>query len=660
MSEFKHLFTPIQIGSVTVRNRIGVPPHGTGRLTKAPERWIQYFVERAKGGAGWITTGDMGPLDPGGVSYPSTGGVSGIWGMAWLTPEWVPHLKRTAEMVHEYGAKIIGQVGHPGRAATSLVVRTLQAPSPIPDTNYRETPHELEVEEIKVLLEAIADSYALFQEAGYDGGELHGAHGYLIMQFLSPFSNKRTDDYGGSLENRMRFINELTDLIRQKCGRDFVLGTRLSGDELTPGGLTLADMQEVCKALEDRGQLDYFSICAGNYWRTNASIWLGPDMNWPLGMLVPIASGIRSVLKKTPVFTVNRINDPVQAEKILADGHADLILMARALLCDPEWPTKAREGRVEDIRKCMACTQGCVGRRYAGEEARCVQNPAAGEELDWGIGTLQRAQTSKKVVVVGGGPAGMKAAEIATERGHDVTIIEKNEELGGQVNILVKDPKREEFGELTRYLKHRVKQLGIKVKLGTEATPDMVLAENPDAVVVATGVEPKKPPIPGIDQPNVFSTWEVLQGKATVGNKVVVLGLENNHWEFNSMGELLAAQGKQVEMVTGNLFNGVDLPVFSIGTLNDRLANAGVVLHTLTVCKEISGSTVTVMNAFSLKERKIENVDTVVYVPLKAAATGMYRALKGKVKELYAIGDCYSPRKVDSAILEGEITGRKL
>jgi thioredoxin reductase len=385
-----------------------------------------------------------------------------------------------------------------------------------------------------------------------------------------------------------------------------------------------------------------------------------PPMSMPLGCNVWAAAALREVID-LPVITAARINDPVQAEKILADGHADLIGMARQLICDPETPNKAKEGRQDEIRHCMACNQGCIGGLINLDlrKVGCVHNPVAGHEDELGPETLLPAAKRKKVMVVGGGPAGMKAAEIATRRGHQVTLFEKDHEMGGQIRIAAKSPNRAEFEEVTHWLKIQVERLGVTIKTGIEVTPDIVTAEKPDAVVIATGASATKPfHIQGSNQDNVLTTWDINLGEP-VGENVLVFTEWRGQAAVDS-AEILIAQGKQVEIVTPMLFVGQDIDPVSLTPAYEHLLEKGVVFTPQRALIGIAGNTVTLLNIFSQQTETREGIDTVVLSTPAKANDELYFSLKGQVPELYRIGDCLAPRKVDAAIYEGEVVGRKL
>ena len=648
--EFKHLFSPIKLGPMTVRNRIVASSHATNLMSPigpSTDRSLYYYLSKAKGGVGLIVTQFSSVLPVTTAAPP----------VAFQSDAIIPEYKKLADAIHGEGARLMVQLALPGKYGSAEALGgVLLSSSPLPaNTALRgtgEVPREMEIEEIQEAVEAFANAARRVREAGLDGVEINMAVGFLISQFLSPAFNQRTDEYGGSLENRLRFPIEVIDAVRDAVGRDFVVGIRLTGDEFLEGGIDLDLAKLNAQTLEATTKLDYINICAGTFFNPEAHI---PPMYFPLGCFVYLASAIKEVVN-LPIVAVGRITDPVQAEQILADGHADMVTMNRATICDPEMPKKAQEGRLEEIRKCTGCNEGCFGRWSQGLPITCTYNPEVGREREFAI---TPASVKKKVMVIGGGAAGLEAARVAALRGHQVSLYERGSELGGQLNIAAKAPMRADFLEVPRYYTHQMKILGVEVNLETEVTPEMVEANNPDAVVVATGSLPYLPPIPGVERANVVEGRQVLQEEVEVGQNVVVIAGEQ-HIQALSVADFLAEKGKTVELLTEGLYPGARLDPATLMAVLPRLITKGIKITSSAGVKEITENAVVVFNVFTREERTIAGVDTVVIATEGRADNGLYRSLKGRVMELYAVGQCVSPRKMITSVLEGAQVGRAL
>ena len=648
--QFKYLFSPIRVGSMTVPNRIVVPGHYPAMRDPdflPGERNVAYWESKAKGGAGLICTG-VWPVH---ILMTRSGILN--------RPNAVEKLKKAADTIKQHGTCFIVQLWHPG---AQIAGGQSWSPSGVPtrmgSVEYGSTSHAMTKNEVKEVIEAFAAEAALCKQAGVDGVELHGAHGYLFTQFMSPATNKRTDEYGGDLKGRMRFTLEVIDLVRAAVGSDFVLGIRFSGDEFVPGGYTLDDMKIMAPMMAATGKLDYLNVSTG-----------GPQviapMYFPLGHSVYLASAIKEVVD-LPVIGIGRIIDPVQAEKILEEGHADLVAMNRALIADPELPRKAREGRIDEIRKCLGCMEGCwmrVQQEPTPGGITCCFNPVVGKETIPGWLEPVPAQTKKKVMVIGGGPGGLEMARVAAVRGHQVSLWEKGDDLGGMILVAAKAPGRDGFDELPRYYRYQMKLLGVDVHLNTEVTVDTVKKESPDVVVVATGSLPRIPhhvkALKGIEQDNVVEVREVLTGKAEVGQNVLVSDGQR-HIHGLSTADFLAQQGKKVELITPDPSPGQQMESITRTTLFQRLYLAGVKLTPSTILRGISGNTVTVANVYTDEERAIEGIDTVVLAYGGTENNDLFYALEGQVKELYRVGDCNGVRKLLYATNDGATIGRMI
>ena len=641
--QFRYLFSPIKVGSMTVPNRIVVPGHHPGMQDPdglPGDRLVAYWESKAKGGVGAVISGVQA------VPHRS------LAASPFLQPHAEEKYKRAVEAIKRHGSCFLIQLWHPGSSAGWMLTGNIPwSASAVPGREGNPVPHAMTKDEINEVIEAFAKAAVIAKKVGADGVDIHGAHGYLHTQFMSPYSNKRTDEYGGDIERRMRFTLEVINAVRSAVGRDFVVGIRVTADQFAVGGYTLDDTKIMAAMMARTEMLDYIMIGPGI-----------PVMYFPPGYLVYQAAALKEVVD-IPVIASGRINDPVQAESILAEGHADLLAMNRATICDPEMPRKAREGRLEEIRHCIACSEGCwqriTDRHPLG--ISCSYNPTVGKETVPGWLELIPAPTKKKVMVIGGGPAGLETARVTAARGHQVSLWEKGDELGGLTLVAAKAPGREEMGEVARYYRYQMKLLGVDVHLNSEATVQTVEKEKPDVVVVATGSVPRVPhDIKGIEQDNVVkNVRDVLTGKAEVGQNVLIIDCQR-HIQGLSTADFLAQQGKKVEVVTHDPAPGQDMEGGTRMALTRRLFQAGVKITPNMRLKEISGDTVTLANFYTDEETVIENVDTVILSYGGVENNELYYALKGKVGELYACGDCRGVRKLVWATNDGAAIGRMI
>jgi N,N-dimethylglycine/sarcosine dehydrogenase len=653
-SALRSLFTPIQVGRLTLKNRIYSSGHAEAMAEggRPGERLARYHAAKARGGCALTIFGGSSSVHP---SSPAA-----AWKqIANHDDSIIPAYRALADAVHTHDCLVFTQLTHMGRRAQAdgEEANVLVAPSQIPERVHREVPHEVEAEQIVEIVRAFGQAARRCREGGLDGIELSMAHNHLIDQFWSPLFNQRLDDYGGSLDNRLRFGFEVLREIRRTVGRDFVVGARISGDEFTRGGLTAGDMAEIARRLAASGLLDFLSIIGGGAHTYELQAAAVPNMSYATGVFVPLAAAIKQAAPGIPILHASRIVDPAHADRLVAAGQIDVVGMTRALIADPDLPRKALEGRFDDIRTCVGANEGCIDRIYQGKPVTCVQNPATGREAE--LAEVRAAATPKKVVVVGGGVAGLEAARMAAVRGHRVVLFEKASELGGQVLLAARAPERSEYAGIVRFLAAQVRKLAVDVRLAVEATPSAVLAERPAAVVIATGSHPFVPPVPGSDGKHVVTDRDVLAGEAKVGTSVVVVD-DVHTQEALSTAELLLSQGKRVEVISPLFYVGQDVGVTSIAPLYRRLFTAGVVLTPGTELRAVEGSSVIVANVYSGLERRIEGVDTVVLAAGSRSTDALYRALKGHVAELYAVGDCVAPRGVHQALLDATRIARAI
>jgi mycofactocin system FadH/OYE family oxidoreductase 2 len=652
--EFRYLFTPIRVGGLTLRNRIFSTGHAEAMAEegKPGPRLRAYHEGKARGGCALTIIGGSSSVHP---SSPAT---------AWNMPanhddSIIPSYRSMAKAIHRHGCLVFTQLTHMGRRSQSdnESWHVLLAPSQIPEKVHREIPHEMDADQIAMIVRAFGDAVRRSREGGLDGVELSFAHNHLVDQYWSPIFNQRTDEYGGTLDNRMRFGFEVLREIRRQVGRDYVVGARISGDEFTDGGLTAEDMTDIAHRLAASGLVDFLSIIGGAAHTFALQAGAVPNMSLPNGVYVPLAAAIKAAVPEIPIFHATRIVDPVHADQILADGSVDVVGMTRALIADPDMPRKAREGRLDEIRQCVGANEGCIDRIYQGKPVTCIQNPGTGREAE--LGELSPAATRKRVVVVGGGVGGLETARVAALRGHQVVLIEKGRELGGQVLVASRTPARADYAGIARFLVRQVERQGVDVRLSTEADVDAVLAERPDVVVVATGSHAFVPALPGLDGKHVVTDRDVLLGRVDVGERVVVV--DDVHTQQGlSTADFLLEQGRRVEVVSRLFYAGQDVGITSIVPLYTRLFAKGVIFTPHTDLVAIEGSTVVVANVYTGEERRIEGVDTVVLSMGARSTDALFRALRGRVPALHAVGDCVAPRGVHHAILEGTRVARAI
>ncbi|MEO6893301.1 MAG: mycofactocin system FadH/OYE family oxidoreductase 2, partial [Ktedonobacteraceae bacterium] len=578
-------------------------------------------------------------------------------------PRVVPGYRRMTRAVHDQETRIFAQLNHNGMQASSMYSRRpVVGPSPMVDPIHREMCKELEPEEIAEIVRGYALVARHVREGGFDGAELQSSHSSLMRQFFSPYYNRRSDSYGGSLANRMRFALEVITAVRAEVGRDFTLGIRLCGDELIPAGLTLDDVREIARLLEATGHLDFINTSIGEF---HNLYMVEGSMHTPPGYQLFVSAGIRETVK-LPVFCTGRIKDPVQAERILREGLADMVDVVRGQICDPAFSRKAREGRTESIRLCISCNQYCIGRMGLNLSLGCIQTPATGNELLFPpippAASRRSATRRPSVLVVGGGPGGMQAAKVAAQRGYRVRLYEKEPELGGQINLIVRVPGRVEFGDAARNLQRDIQEAGVEVCLGSEVTAEFIERERPDAVIIATGSRPSLPPVPGADLPHVATVWQVLQGEksAQAGEYVLVYDQIGFH-QATSVAELLAERGCLVEVVTPQFFAGGDLSItLDIELWYRRMLARGARMTANYFLASLEPHGATIINNYTGQPRQLTDVALAVLVTPQVVNDDLYQQLQGKVKQLYCIGDCLAPRRVEHAILDGERAARAL
>jgi 2,4-dienoyl-CoA reductase-like NADH-dependent reductase (Old Yellow Enzyme family)/thioredoxin reductase len=644
-----HLFEQASIGSVTLRNRLVMLPMGTAYASQHGEvtqKTIDYFVERSKGGVGLITLGNVSPYLP------------NIINQLVLDSDWVlmGHYE-LAEKIHAYGAKVCVQISHAGRQktlSTMLPGEELISSSAIASDFAGiklEVPRAMDKSDIDKFIEKYAKAAMRAKKVGYDMVEIHGAHGYLINQFISPFMNKRDDEYGGSLENRMRFPLQIISAVRGLVGGDFPIGFRISADEFVPGGITLKDSVFIAEMLESAG-IDYISVSAGLYESIDKMMC---TMRAQEGWRQPLWKAINGAVS-IPVIAGGSLRDPVMCQKIISNNEADFIGLARPLYADPRWPVKAKRGEFEDIRKCISCNE-CAHdstRRRSGER-HCAINAAAGREK--GFADIVPAKRKKKVMVVGGGPAGMEAARVSASRGHEVSLYEKNDALGGQLILASRPKAKQRILWLRDYLERQLEKLGVHLAVNMEVNRSMIENISPDVIVWATGADPIGIDIPGKEKQNVLNGWDLLQDNIKISNeKVAVIG-----------GGLIGVETADYLLETGNTITIIEqLESLAQGMETkhkNQLLNIfkqnNVKLFTGRKAVEILDNQVNILNAETGEMESIEVDRVVIAVGTKPSDT-VSMELDGIVQEQYTIGDCSGVGFIMDAVYEGSLVGRQI
>jgi 2,4-dienoyl-CoA reductase-like NADH-dependent reductase (Old Yellow Enzyme family)/thioredoxin reductase len=653
MDSFPILFSSLSVKGMELKNRIVMEPmivryaDYDGSVTP---RMMDYLEKRAEGGAGLILTAGA-YIVPEAKYRPNQLGV--------YSDDLLPGLKELARVLHNHKAKAGVQMIHSGRRLSESVYGSEPvAPSPVAHAGAfmgahgkaMITPRKLSIRDIKDLVEAYGVAAQRIKKAGFDMVEIHGAHSYLINQFLSPHTNKRMDAYGGSLEGRMRFALEILERVRSEIGESFPVSFRMNGDDyFGPTGIQLEEAKKQAPYFVEAGA-DILNVSAGSS-ILEATNWNIPPMRFPRGVHLRLSAGVKEVVD-VPVIGVGRINDPSIAEQALSEGKLDLVGMARALLADPELPKKAQEGRIKDIRKCVACNQ-CLDldtSRFAA--CTCAINPELGRER---IFRIRKVKTPKNVMVIGGGPAGMTAALYAQLRGHKVTLYEREKELGGQMVLGVKPPHKDEMQEFLDWQIRQLETSGVTIVLGKEVTTDFVESQSPEVVIVATGAVPVTLSIPGIDSEGVYGFQNVLDGATTPAGAVVVIGGGRVGAET---AEFIAERGGKVTLIEQLPVICPDMGASSRYAMCEALKDLGVVM--LPNSKAIKIVKEGVIIADSSGERLLKADAVVPAVGFHPERKILEELIEADFYKVRAVGDCIEPKSILRAVHEGAHTALQI
>ena len=643
MTALPTLFAPITLHNLTLRNRIVSTGHDTTLPTAfvPNDALVAYHRARAAGGAGLIVMQVAGVHE--------TARYTSHLLMA-TSDDCIPGYARVAQAVHEQGCALFGQLFHPGREIMESQDGTLPvayAPSAVPNERFHVTPRAMSRAMIAEVIAGYAAAAHRLEAAGLDGVEVVASHGYLPAQFLNPQVNLRSDAYGGDDPARRRFLDDVVVAIRAATGPDFIVGLRISGDETDREGLTADDVMTVLVAFD--GRFDYYSITAGTSATIGSAINIAPPMVVAHGYLAPLAASIKARVA-TPVLVAGRINQPQDAERILASGAADMIGMTRALICDPAMPAKARDGRLDDIRACIGCNQACIGHFHMGYPISCIQHPETGRELAYG--TLIPAPAPRRVLIVGGGPAGMKAAAVAAARGHQAILCEATRQLGGQALLAQMLPGRAEFGGIVTNLAREMALAGAEVRLGQPVDCALVEQIGPDAVIIATGAIPRSASVEGAQTGHVINPWQVLQGGANVGASVLIADWSLD-WIGMGIAEKLARAGCRVRLAVDGYMAGQRIHQYVrdqwVGTLHDL----GVEVIPYARLYGIDGQTVFCQHASSGAPMLFEGIDTLITSLGHQSVCALEDELADLGLECHVIGDALTPRTAEEAVFEG-------
>ena len=650
---YERLFQPLTIGQREARNRILFGSHTTNlaQHNLLSSRHADYYAARAEGGAGLIV------LEEHIVHASDMPYESAVLGFLAGTAQ---AEKPVIERIHEHGSLVFVQLNHNGQQSTSVHHQhEMWAPSPVPDVASRETPKEMELSEIRAVIDGFASVAHAVTQAGVDGVELQMADSSLLRQFLSPLTNQRSDAYGGELENRLRFVQETLETVDQAIGTDHVLGVRFCADELAPwAGLTPEQSLEIVRLLTARGRIDYVTVTMGSILSTHMFPFHA-SMHVPQGYAVHLAGAIKAAIN-IPVFAAGRIMSAAQAEAILAEGQADGVEMIRALIADPHLPRLSQEGYAARVRPCISCNQGCQVRSVMNATISCTVNP---DVIHTHVVPLEKplVRSGKKISIVGGGPAGLEAARTAALRGKDVVLYERETVLGGTVTLAAKGLGRSELQLITDYLIAELERLGVEIHTGVEVTAETILAQHPYTVVIANGAQTGTGllPIPGHDLPHVTDIRRVLAGEPVEGQRAIVIDETDSHGVLSAI-ELLASMGKDVEVVTEDFYVGRDLvATHDLVPWKQRVLPHGIAVTPHTTVVRIEPGKVIVVDRFAEGERELP-ADSIVLGTYERPSQELYMALKDRIPHLYRIGDCVAPRRIEQAILEGRTIGEQL
>ncbi|MGR3293043.1 MAG: oxidoreductase [Candidatus Scalindua sp.] len=672
------LFEPIKIGSLEIKNRLAMSAMDLGFTSNGSinKRFIDFYVERARGGVGLIVVGGCYPEMTGKV-WKSIIGLD--------KDEYIPGLRKLTDTIHKYNTKIAAQILHGGRSASSFFSKTHPvSPSSLSHINIKQKPHALTIPEIKKVIDCYVSATVRVKKGGFDAVEIHGGMGYLINQFLSRATNKRKDRYGGSLKNRIRFAKEIVVAIKKKVGKRYPVIFRLSGEDFVDDGLKIDESVEIAKELEKAG-VDAFNVSPG-WHESRTPIML---MSIPRMSYIFLSEKVKDNVN-VPVIGSVRINDLALAEEVIDNNQSDIVSIGRPLIADPELPKKYKKKQFDDIRKCIACNQGCFDSLLGFKSVSCLYNVRAGRESEFKI---RKAKKKKKVMVIGGGPGGMEAARVAALRGHDVYLFEKTDVLGGQLRYAYIPPGREEIVNVINFLENQIKKLNVKIELCKKVDTSTIKNFKPDVVIAATGGSPLIPGIPGVKEKNVVVAEDVFDNKVRVGKDVVIIGGGTIGCEIALHTAKMGAMEPEVAcfLLKNRVINGdeaVELTSkgkrnITILEMKNKIGGRFGISTRWVILKQVKDASINSITGIRIKKISTkskskkekdkvcitfekDNKDTKIFADTVIIAAGyksnqdLTRKLNGKIAELYKIGDCVEVRTALEAIHEGFEVGLKI
>jgi 2,4-dienoyl-CoA reductase-like NADH-dependent reductase (Old Yellow Enzyme family) len=639
--QFARLFSPLQVGGRSLKNRIALAATLTnyGSRNRITPRWINFLAERAKGGAGMVIT-EILAVDPAALAQAAI--------ITAFDPENEDSFKATAAEVESLGTCLVGQLWHPGRQQLWSPISSPKGISDQPDAYSWTVPHVMSTDELQQVADRYVEVAERLKRCGFGGVELHGAHGYLITQILSPWSNRRNDRYGGSLDNRVRFVREVAQAIRQTCGANFVIGLKMPGDEGVDGGIDAEEAARITAVLARDRVLDYFAYSQGNF--TLSLETHVPDMYFRHGHFLNIHKKLRPAASGTPVMAIGRIATPFEAEAAIVDGAGDLVGLTRALIADADWPAKARAGRHDEIRP-SSYDNFCWGEIHAGKPLAEVNNPQLGQKGESGWRTAKAAKR-RRVAVVGAGPAGLQAAAVAAQVGHDVTLFSRSAKLGGKLNWEINLPGRNEYFGLIAWLEKQARKSGVRIEAGQVADVNTILAIKPEGIIVATGSHQRRPD-DFTGEGLSARDWNAQSGEKSLEGTAVLFDMDHSAATYG-VADALTQRYSRLFLLTPRTQIARNVNYCSAIGVHRRLHEANVDIVLAAEPVKLSNNILTWRNVFTSQLREIDDVALFVWSTPRVADDALAVALEQRGIETRRIGDCMAPRNLFCAIHEGE------